>query len=167
VWPSHSQISPSPLSTASLDLGKTRSRRETKLGCRGLTDLGDVMLCSPPPPQKKSLHECCGMGRRIIVMKLICSLGHCKYDGHTIHKLSRWRLTADCLAPQDNDCSRMNSEVSSDWLPSYIMATGPVLEIFKMAGYFPDSPRTVRYCVFPNFAVPDFHLPVPGFLQSA
>jgi len=35
----------------------------------------------------------------------------------------------------------MNSKVSSDWLPSYIRATRPVLEIFKMAGYFPDSPR--------------------------
>jgi hypothetical protein len=36
----------------------------------------------------------------------------------------------------------MHSKVSSDWLPSYIKATRPVLEIFKMAGYFPDSPRT-------------------------
>jgi hypothetical protein len=36
----------------------------------------------------------------------------------------------------------MHSKVSSDWLPSYIKATRPVLEIFKMAGYFPDSPCT-------------------------
>jgi hypothetical protein len=35
----------------------------------------------------------------------------------------------------------MHSKVSSDWLPSYIKATRPVLEILKMAGYFPDSPR--------------------------
>ena len=35
----------------------------------------------------------------------------------------------------------MNSKVSSDWLPSYIKATRPVLEIFRMVGYFPDSPR--------------------------
>jgi hypothetical protein len=35
----------------------------------------------------------------------------------------------------------MHSKVSSDWQPSYIKATRPVLEIFKMAGYFPDSPR--------------------------
>jgi len=35
----------------------------------------------------------------------------------------------------------MLSKVSSDWLPSYVKATRPVLEIFKMAGYFPDSPR--------------------------
>jgi hypothetical protein len=35
----------------------------------------------------------------------------------------------------------MHSKVSSDWLPSYIKATLLVLEIFKMAGYFPDSPR--------------------------
>jgi len=34
----------------------------------------------------------------------------------------------------------MYSKVSSDGLTSYIKATLPVLEIFKMAGYFPDSP---------------------------
>jgi hypothetical protein len=37
----------------------------------------------------------------------------------------------------------MRNKVSSDWLPSYIKATRPVLEIFKMAGYFPDSPRKI------------------------
>ena len=36
----------------------------------------------------------------------------------------------------------MRNKVSSDWLPSYIKATRPVLEIFKMAGYFPDSTHT-------------------------
>ena len=35
--------------------------------------------------------------------------------------------------------------VSSDWLSSYIKAIRPVLEIlFKMAGYFPDSPRKAK-----------------------
>jgi hypothetical protein len=38
----------------------------------------------------------------------------------------------------------MHSKVSSDWLLSYIKATPPVLEIFKIAGYFPDSPRIYR-----------------------
>jgi len=33
----------------------------------------------------------------------------------------------------------MDSKVSSDWLPSYIKAMRPVLEILKIAGYFPDS----------------------------
>jgi len=33
----------------------------------------------------------------------------------------------------------MRSKVSSDWLPSYVKATGSVL---KMDGYLPDSPRT-------------------------
>jgi hypothetical protein len=64
----------------------------------------------------------------------------CECDSHTLHKLSQWRLTADWLAPRESDCSRMRSTVSSDWLPSYIKATRPFLEIFKMAGYFPDSP---------------------------
>ena len=64
--------------------------------------------------------------------------------GRTVHKLSQQRLTADRLAPRESDCSRMRSKVSSDWLPSYIKATRPVLEILKMAGYFPDSLRILR-----------------------
>jgi hypothetical protein len=62
----------------------------------------------------------------------------------THYKLSQQRLSADCLIPRESDCSRMHSKVSSDWLPSYIKATGPVLEIFKMARYFPDSHRMYR-----------------------
>jgi hypothetical protein len=73
-------------------------------------------------------------------MKLICSLGHRECDGHTVHKLSQRRLTADWLAPQERDCSWMHSKVSSKRLPSYIKVTPPFLEIFKMTGYFPDSP---------------------------
>jgi len=65
-------------------------------------------------------------------------------DGHAVHKLSQWRLTAEWLAPRESDCSRMDSKVSSDWLPSYIKATWLVLEIFKMAGNFPDSPRNIN-----------------------
>jgi hypothetical protein len=38
----------------------------------------------------------------------------------------------------------MCSKVSSDWLPSYIKAMRPVLEIFKTAGYFLDSPLTLQ-----------------------
>jgi hypothetical protein len=41
--------------------------------------------------------------------------------------------------PRESGCSRMRSNISSDWLPSYIKATRPVLEIFKMDGYFPVS----------------------------
>ena len=66
-----------------------------------------------------------------------------EYDGHTVHMVSQRRLTADWLAPRDSDFSRMHSKVSSDWLPSYIKSTRPGLEIFKMAGYFPDSPSTL------------------------
>jgi len=40
----------------------------------------------------------------------------------------------------------LRSKVSSDWLPNYINATRPVLVIFKMDGYFPDSPRIWFYC---------------------
>jgi hypothetical protein len=74
-------------------------------------------------------------------MKLICSLGYFECDGHKVYTLSQRRPTADWLAPRESDYSRMRSKVSSDWLPSYIKATQPVLEIFKMDGYFPDSLR--------------------------
>jgi hypothetical protein len=47
----------------------------------------------------------------------------CDCEGHTVHKLSQQRLTADLLSPRDNDSSRMRSKVTSDWLPSYIKAT--------------------------------------------
>ena len=63
---------------------------------RGLTDLGDVMLC------RKSLHESCRMCRRIVVMKLICSVGHFECDCHTAHKLSQRWLTADWLASRES-----------------------------------------------------------------
>jgi hypothetical protein len=69
------------------------------------------------------------------------SEGICECDGHKVHKLSQRRLTAKWLAPQESDCSQMNSKVSSDWLPSYITASRPVLKIFKMAGCFLDSPH--------------------------
>jgi hypothetical protein len=35
----------------------------------------------------------------------------------------------------------MRRKVSSDWLPSFIKATQPVLEILNMAGFFWDRPR--------------------------
>ena len=82
------------------------------------------------------------MGRRSVVTKLICSLGHCACKAHTVHKLSQRPLNADWLAPRESDSSRMRSNIFSDWLPSYIKATWPVLEILKMAGYIPDRPRT-------------------------
>jgi len=126
--------------------GKNQKSQRAKSGLwgegggRGLKDLNNVMLCQ----KKKNLHESCRMGRLIDVMNLICSLGHCECDGHTVHKLSQRLLTADWLAPRESDCSRMYSKVSSDWVPSYIKAMRSILEIFKMAGHFPDNPRTYR-----------------------
>jgi hypothetical protein len=70
------------------------------------------------------------MGRRIVVMKLMCSLGHCECDGHTVHKLKS--AASHCqLTSSMRECSWMLRKVSSDWLPSYMKATLPVLEIFK------------------------------------
>jgi hypothetical protein len=84
------------------------------------------------------------MGRRIVVMKLICSLGHCECDGHSVHKLNQRRLTADFLAPRQGDCSRMHSKVSSDWAPNYIKAIPTVIEIFKMAKILSGQPSYFR-----------------------
>jgi len=147
----HSQIL--SLSTAILALGKAISCRESNMSCRG-----------PDRPRwfdalpKKNLHESCRLGRPIVVMKMICSLGHSEWDGYAVYKFSQRRLTADWLAPQENDCLRMRSKVSSDWLPSYIKATQPVLKIFKMAGYFPDStlikwPFLVRMLLKPEAVI--------------
>jgi hypothetical protein len=58
--------------------------------------------------------------------KVICECG-----GHTVYKLSQRHLTADLLAPRENGCSVLHSKVSSDWLPNYIKARPPVLEILK------------------------------------
>jgi len=66
-------------------------------------------------------------------------------DCHTAHKLSQGRLTADWLAPQESTCLRMQSKVYSDFQPSYTKATRPVLEIFEIVGYFPDSPRRLSW----------------------
>ena len=92
------------------------------------------------------------MGRRIDADSQICSLGPCECDDHTIHKLNQWLLTADWLDPRESDCLRMRSKVSSDGLPSHINATRPVLEIFKMAGYFPDSPR-ISFLLIKSYAL--------------
>jgi len=53
----------------------------------------------------------------------------CECDGHTIHELSHWRLTANWLVSRESECSWMCSKVSSDWLPSYVKATRLGLDI--------------------------------------
>ena len=73
----------------------------------------------------------------------------CECNDHTVHKLSQRRLTAELLALREYICPRTYSKVSSDWLPSYIKATRPVLEIFKMARYLPDSRPIQKKWQFP------------------
>ena len=143
VWLSHLQIP--YLSTGNLALGKARSRSEPNLDLMGLTDKADMIF------RQNSLHESRTLGRSIVMMKLICSLGYFESDDHTVHKISQRRLTADWLAPRESDWSRMHSKVSSDCLPSYIKAMGPVLEMFTMAGYFPESPRKFSRQTFDSY----------------
>jgi hypothetical protein len=122
----------SSLSTGILALGKTKSHGDPNLGCRGADRHG---WCNVLP--KKPAHSC-RMGRCTDANSLICSFSHCECDGHTVHKLSQQCLTADWPAPREGDSSRMRSEVSSDWLPSYVKATRPALEIFEMVECLPD-----------------------------
>jgi hypothetical protein len=102
------------------------------------------------------------------MMKLICLLGHCECDSHTVHKLSQRHLTADWLAPQESDCLRMHSKASSEWLPSHIKAMRPFLEILKMAGYFPDIPcicwrlSFIHDCMFHVCLLTGSSVPLPG-----
>jgi len=72
----------------------------------------------------------------------------CECDSHPAHKLTEQRLTANWLAPWENDYSHMCSKVSSDWLPSYIKAVWTVVQILKMAGYFLDTPHIFSFFVF-------------------
>jgi hypothetical protein len=141
LWPSHSQIT--TLSTAILAFGKARRRREPNLGCRGADRPGwsDAL---------KKLHESCRMCWFIFVMKLVCSPDNFKCDCQMKQKPSQQRFTADWLTPRESECLRMRSKVCSDWLPSYMKVTRPVLERFIMDGCFPDSlliqpTRTARH----------------------
>jgi hypothetical protein len=80
----------------------------------------------------------------LMQVHLFALSGIVKCDGHTVHKLIQWSLTADWLALRESDCSRMHTKVSSDWLPSYIKSTRPVLEIFEKDRYFPDRPSIIQ-----------------------
>jgi len=92
------------------------------------------------PVQSASLQPRFGSLRLLVFPKAkiaVESKEICECDGHTLHKLRQRCLTADWQDPRESNCSRMRSTISSDRLPSYIKATRAVLEMFKIAGYFP------------------------------
>jgi len=67
----------------------------------------------------------------------------------------------------------MHSKVSPDRLTSYIKATRPVLEIFKMVGYFPDSPRLYLFPLHEHLppkemkeGVQNLHIKVKVYVSS-
>jgi hypothetical protein len=104
-----------------------------------------TQVCQPPPPTHTqprigSLRLLAFPRAKIAVESEVI----CEFDGHTVHKVNQRRLTADGLAPQGSDCSRMRSKVSSDRLPSYIKSTRPVLEIFKNGSLLSGQPSYVR-----------------------
>jgi hypothetical protein len=68
----------------------------------------------------------------------------CECECHTLHKLSKRRLTVGWLNTREKAWSRMCSNVCSDWLPGYIKVTLSVLELFKRACYFPYNHRILQ-----------------------
>ena len=95
--------------------------------------------CQLTSPTGERLHRCAEGSL------LHSRASHCQLTSPTGERLftdlqkglffSQERLTVNWLAPRERNTSRMRRRVSSDWLPSYIKATRPVFEIFKMAGY--------------------------------
>ena len=134
LWPSHSQRPSVQISFITI-----MRLHILQLSCRFfLAKHRITQVCQPLQLRFGSLRLLAFLKAKITVeSEYICGC-----ESHTVHKLGQWRLTADWLSPRESDYSRMHSKVSSDWLLSYIKATRLVLEIFKMAGYFPDSPRT-------------------------
>jgi len=104
-----------------------------------------TQVCQPPPPPYSPDLAPWDLWHFPKLKIAVESEEICECDGHTVHKLSQRRLNADWIAPQPSDCFWMHSKVSSNWLPSYIKATRPVLEIFKMDGYFLDNPLCSDY----------------------
>ena len=119
--------------------GNVMNRQNVTKWCRelseGRTDVHDEQRSRPyliSDDLLQEIKEGIRANRRVAIREL----------HHIIpEELREWCLTAGWLAPREGDSSRINGKVSSAWLPSYIKATRPVLEIFKMAGYFQDSPR--------------------------
>ena len=133
VWPSHSQgPSEQICETASMRLPILQ------LSCKLLLAKHRIsQVCQHPYSQTLAPCDFWFLPKT----KMSVKIEICECDDHTAHNLSQRRLTADWLAPRKCACSQMRNKVSSDWLPSYIKATWPVLEIFKLAGYFPDRRR--------------------------
>jgi len=85
---------------------------------------------------------------KLDVDSLICPLGHFESDGHTIHKFSQRRLTADWLVPCESDCSHMHSKDFSDWLPSCIKVTRRYSGYSKWLDTFQSDPvHVLMYCI--------------------
>ena len=129
VWPSHSQWPIEKTRQCAYPFYSTRAG----FYCKELHHPG---LSAPIQPTFGSLRLLVLPKAKIAVERE--EMREC--DGHTVHKLSQRRLIVDWLNRLESDCSRMNNKVSSDWLPCYIKSTRMVLEIFKMAGYFADTP---------------------------
>ena len=72
---------------------------------------------------------------------LLYSFSHFECDDHTVHVLTKRRLTVALLVQQRQHCTHMCITGHSIWLPNYIDVAQTVFLILIMAGSFPDSPR--------------------------
>jgi hypothetical protein len=157
LWPAHSRWPSEQISFI-----MTMHLPILQLSCRLFGQSITSPRSAPPPPQPRfcSLRLLAFPKAKIIIE----TEEICECDSHTVNMLSQWSLTADWLAPRESDCSWMHSKVSSDWLLSYVKVTWPVLEIFKMAGYFLDSPcktplKKITYDSCHNKDIISIHLP--------
>jgi len=75
---------------------------------------------------------------------LICSLGRCKWDSHTVHQHSQQRLTAYWLAPQENDCSLMRIKSP---LTGRQVASQPLNRFSRYSKWLDTSRRALVSCV--------------------
>ena len=127
VWPSHSQW-------PSEQISESASMRLPILQLSCTLSFGKASrhpgLSAPLQPRFGSLRLLAFVNAKIAVEREEI----CECDGHTVRKLRQRRPTSGWLAPRESDSLWMHSKVSSDWLPSYVKATRPVLEILKMAG---------------------------------
>ena len=112
VWPSHSQWPGEEISFIT-----TTRLLILQLSCRLVWQNITSPRSVNPPTAQIRFSATSGLSQSKITVE---REDICECDGHTVHKLSQRRLTADWLAPGESDCSRVHSKVSYEWLPSYV-----------------------------------------------
>ena len=168
---SHQWSEVSSLSKLISILGRSRSCKAPKLGCRGLNHLEDLMFhkkqlctrcdvwvgalpwwsCQSPVAHSCSLLNHLNsfhggnfkLNSKLDADLLLYSLSYFAYDGHTVHMLIQWYPLPPLTSTVKSSLfTHMHIPVHSPWLPGYIGVTQTILVMSTMAGLFLDRPRT-------------------------